>query len=389
MIQRALAPLEGHSFTLSIYFGRNLAKRYDRLSMQLFNLFRAPLLRASFIREKEWRLQTISIISMSDVPDAHHDFLIQAATDFFAVPQRVAKRKKNFRYKLAILCNPEDKTPPSDARALRKFIKAAEQVDMGAKIIGKDDINRLAEYDALFIRETTWVNNHTYRFARRAEAEGLVVIDDSQSIVRCTNKVYLAELMRRHSLCIPRSLIVHRENVRDVLNHLSLPLVLKQPDSSFSAGVSKVETERDLREQTRSLLNKSELIIAQEYLPTEFDWRVGVLDQQPLYVCKYFMAKEHWQIVDYQRSGKIEEGPVETLAVEEAPEKVVKTALRAARLIGDGFYGVDLKVIKNKCYVIEINDNPSIEAGYEDAVLKDDLYLTVMRVFRNRIEATH
>jgi glutathione synthase/RimK-type ligase-like ATP-grasp enzyme len=58
-------------------------------------------------------------------------------------------------------------------------------------------------------------------------------------------------------------------------------------------------------------------------------------------------------------------------------------------LIGDGFYGVDLKVIKNKCYVIEINDNPSIEAGYEDAVLKDDLYLTVMRVFRNRIEATH
>jgi glutathione synthase/RimK-type ligase-like ATP-grasp enzyme len=61
---------------------------------------------------------------------------------------------------------------------------------MEPELIEKEDYGRLAEFDALFIRETTGVNHHTYRFARRAEAEGLVVVDDPQSILKCTNKVY-------------------------------------------------------------------------------------------------------------------------------------------------------------------------------------------------------
>lgn len=43
-IQRSLGPLQSDEFTLSVYFGRNLAKRYERLSRQLFNVFAAPLL---------------------------------------------------------------------------------------------------------------------------------------------------------------------------------------------------------------------------------------------------------------------------------------------------------------------------------------------------------
>lgn len=59
---------------------------------------------------------------------------------------------------------------------------------------------------------------------------------------------------------------------------------------------------------------------------------------------------------------------------------------RAAGLIGDGLYGVDLKVVNGKCHVIEINDNPSIEAGYEDQILKSELYVRIMKVFLDRIE---
>jgi hypothetical protein len=36
--------------------------------------------------------------------------------------------------------------------------------------------------------------------------------------------------------------------------------------------------------------------------------------------------------------------------------------------------------------VVEVNDNPSIEAGYEDALLRDDLYRAVMQVFLDRLE---
>jgi glutathione synthase/RimK-type ligase-like ATP-grasp enzyme len=66
---------------------------------------------------------------------------------------------------------------------------------------------------------------------------------------------------------------------------------------------------------------------------------------------------------------------------------VMHTALKAANLIGDGLYGVDLKVIGDKAYVIEVNDNPSIDHGWEDQVLKRDLYLTIMKSFKKRLDA--
>jgi glutathione synthase/RimK-type ligase-like ATP-grasp enzyme len=64
----------------------------------------------------------------------------------------------------------------------------------------------------------------------------------------------------------------------------------------------------------------------------------------------------------------------------------MKGAMAVANLIGDGLYGVDMKQVGDKAYVVEINDNPNIDSGVEDTLLKDNLYLTVMQVFLKRIE---
>src|SRR6185312_14667474 len=69
-----------------------------------------------------------------------------------------------------------------------------------------------------------------------------------------------------------------------------------------------------------------------------------------------------------------------------APKVVVETALKAANLIGAGLYGVDLKQVGNRVFVIEINDNPNIDAGNEDRVDKTRLYERIIKVFVNRIE---
>jgi glutathione synthase/RimK-type ligase-like ATP-grasp enzyme len=266
-------------------------------------------------------------------------------------------------------------------------MRAADAVGLSTELVQKEDFGRLAEFDALFIRETTGVNHHTYRFARKAVAEGLVVIDDPESILKCTNKVFLAELLEHNKIPTPKTLIVHRGNKDAVLPQLGLPCILKQPDSSFSRGVVKVEEESELKEAMARLLEKSELIIAQEFLPTPFDWRVGIFDRQPLYACRYYMVRRHWQILRRDTSGlKMEEGRFDTLPVEHLPTAVLRTALRAANLIGDGLYGVDLKQDGEKVYVIEVNDNPNIDAGVEDKVLKDEIYLRIMRVMLARIE---
>jgi glutathione synthase/RimK-type ligase-like ATP-grasp enzyme len=211
-------------------------------------------------------------------------------------------------------------------------------------------------------------------------------MDDPNSILKCANKVYMAELLTRHSIPIPRTMIVHRNNADKIITTLGLPCVLKQPDSSFSMGVIKVETEDVLMREVDRLLSDSDLIVAQEYLPTSFDWRVGICDRRALYVCRYYMARRHWQVIKRDEAGNTSEGTVDTLSVGEAPDDVVKMALKAANLIGDGLYGVDLKQIGQKNYVIEVNDNPNIDAGIEDLVLKDALYREIMGIFLKRIE---
>ena len=387
MIQKALKPIIADEFTLSIYFGKNMAKRYDRLSKQLFVQFQAPLLRAQFVRlNNHWNLQAISPISANEILQDHKPFVVSEARKYFEGRGMRGAKKDETRYDLAILRSENESFPPSDEKAIQKFVRAAENLDFYVEVIGHEDYGRIAEFDALFIRETTSVSHHTYRFARRAAAEGLVVMDDPESILKCTNKVYLAELLERHGIPSPKTLIVSEDSSAKIKQELGLPCILKQPDSSFSQGVVKADSEQDLKEKLVSLFNTSDLLIAQEFLPTDYDWRVGILSGEPIYVCKYYMARKHWQIYERSKDGKTYSGKAETLPVSEAPELVVKTALKAARLIGDGLYGVDLKQVGEKVYVIEINDNPSIDSGYEDAVLKDGLYHAIMKDFLRRIE---
>ncbi|OPZ58744.1 MAG: Ribosomal protein S6 modification protein [Deltaproteobacteria bacterium ADurb.Bin510] len=264
-------------------------------------------------------------------------------------------------------------------------MRAAERLGLCPELIDRDAIARLVEFDALFIRETTNVNHPSYRCARKAEAEGLVVIDDPLSILRCNNKVYLAEMLRRHRLPTPQTFTVHHRNRQEVLSRLQAPIVLKQPDSAFSKGVIKAETTADFMRITDELLEKSALIIAQEYLPTSFDWRIGIIDRRPLFACKYYMAPGHWQI--YRREGgQTLAGDYEAVALERVPARVLRLALKAAEPVGAGFYGVDIKEAGGRLAVIEINDNPSVESEVEDGVAGAELYLTVMRVFLERIE---
>ncbi|MBZ0173438.1 MAG: RimK-like ATPgrasp N-terminal domain-containing protein, partial [Phycisphaerales bacterium] len=198
LIQTNLNRIKSDTFELSIYFGRNLAAGHDRLALAIFNAFPAPLLRAKFDRNGAWRLVSVRVLGLADVPESHRPFLIEQAERYL---KRVPKRSKAgppTRFDLAILHDPSDAMPPSNDAALRAFIAAGESVGVSCSLIEKEAYGRIAEFDALFIRETTYVNHHTYRFARRAEAEGMVVIDDPGSIRRCTNKVFLAETMARH-----------------------------------------------------------------------------------------------------------------------------------------------------------------------------------------------
>jgi glutathione synthase/RimK-type ligase-like ATP-grasp enzyme len=369
----------------SIYFGSTQAEHLNKLGLQLFQLVQAPSIRASFSKKNKWLLHSIKPMSLNEVSQADKPLLIASLEKYLL-------RKRDFRpdkkkYDLAILVNPEDKNPPSDDRALKRFYKAALEAGFNTEFITKNDFHQIIQYDALFIRETTNVNHHTFRFAKKAESLGLAVMDDAESILKCTNKVYLHELLNAHKILTPKSHVITEESCQSLPSKMGFPFILKQPDGAFSKGVFKINNLEEFKKIRESMFEKSDLLIAQEFLPTTFDWRVGVVDDQVIYVCKYFMATEHWQIVNWNANKRASrDGEVESIPVDQAPAELLKTALKATSLIGTSLYGVDMKEIDGRFYVIEINDNPNIDAGVEDKILKERLYSIIMEVFLNKIK---
>ncbi len=289
-------------------------------------------------------------------------------------------------YRLAILFDPDNPEPPSNPVAMQKFLQAAAEVGLQTELITPDDLERVPQFDGLFIRDTTYTNHYSYLFSSRAAEEGMAVIDDPDSILKCNNKALQAKLFERHHIPTPRSLVVHRRNTKKIVPTIGLPCVLKLPDSSFSRGVVKVETESALQQELKRMFSQSKMIVAQEYLPTAFDWRIGILDRKPLFACQYLMVEGYWQIIKHEADGSLKEGVTIALPLEEVPQAVVQLALQAANLIGDGLYGVDIKQTGDQFYVIEINDNPNVDAGNEDGVAGDEIYLRIMASLLARIE---
>ncbi len=224
------------------------------------------------------------------------------------------------RYNLAILYDPAEKFPPSDKQALAKFLEVARRMNINAELITEADATRLMEFDALFIRTTTAINHYTFHLAQTAAMNDIVVIDDPESIIRCTNKVYLCELFEKYKIPAPKSRLIFRSNTNtfaQICAELGSPFILKIPDGSFSIGMHKVSDEAELDEALGVMFKQSAIVLAQEFTPTEYDWRIGLLGGEPLFACKYYMAKGHWQIYNHAHDAirRIERAGLDVLLV--------------------------------------------------------------------------
>ncbi|MEO8459791.1 MAG: RimK family protein, partial [Dokdonella sp.] len=345
-------------FGILVYFGETSYPSLEDLARQVFETFPCPILRIEFERERIWQISAIKPAGLHTLSEGQEDGFAQSLDRFSKKIWRKPRTRRKYRFDLAMLVDPSDPMPPSNKRALKNFVDAGKELGIEVDSITRNDYSKLAEYDALFIRETTALDNHTYRFSIKAEKEDMVVIDDPGSILKCTNKIYLYDLMRSRKLPTPRTEILYRDDAKklaELPDLLGFPLVLKIPDGSFSRGIIKVETLDRLKSAADELFQHTALVLAQEYMFTEFDWRIGILNREALYACKYYMSRGHWQIYNHGAKGAAKSGGFETLAVRDAPQDVVKLALKATSPIGDGLYGVDIKQAGDRLAIIEVN----------------------------------
>jgi glutathione synthase/RimK-type ligase-like ATP-grasp enzyme len=378
---------EDTTFDLLFCFGFSQDPRFDAFGRLLFDWYRCPAIEVTITPGKRWKIDRLRARPLAKLGPQEVEFFRESLHRHTERDWRNPRGRAIAKYSLAVLHDPQEELPPSSVGTLKHFQKIAEKRSVAIELITRKQLAELAEFDGLFIRATTSIDSFTYRFAQRARTEGMPVIDDPQSVIRCTNKVYLHELLEAHGVPVPPTvMLAEDEDLAKAERLLGWPMVVKIPDGSFSRGVHKVESAEALKKLSDELYEDTDLLVAQKFMPTKFDWRVGVLDGEPLFVCQYRMARGHWQVIRHGPDG-VKEGGSKTLAVGDAPQRVVEVALKAARAIGHGLYGVDIKESDGAIVVIEVNDNPNLEHGVEDVVGKDEVWTRILDWFIKRIYA--
>ncbi|MBP6917744.1 MAG: RimK family protein [Legionellaceae bacterium] len=388
-VQKILEALKTDELTLNIYFGECVQPDFAALAKKMHDRLPLPLLTLGLIRKQAtWSVKKISVLSSQDIPADQKAFMQQVTQKHLSKKQLdSAPIKKQPYFHLAILIDPEDEFVPSDKGALEKFEEAGDLLGIKVDLIGKNDINLLPKYAGLFLRAVPGVYDFTYQFMRRAEQENLALIDDPQTLIKCNDKVYQAVAFKHHHIQTPHTTIVNKYQQANI--SVTFPCVIKRPDNGFCKDILKADNQKELKKALEQLFKFSDLLVIQSFLPTKFDWRIGVLDRKLLFASRFYMAKNHWQVINWATDGKDAEGEDESLRLKEVPEGVVQIALRACDLIGDGLYGVDIKSCDNEYYVMEVNSVPGIWRGGVDSALGDEIYRQIMTTFLRRMQAKH
>jgi glutathione synthase/RimK-type ligase-like ATP-grasp enzyme len=290
--------------------------------------------------------------------------------------------------KIACFVEKYNFSDPREEAALQNFKRAAEASGQQFSFLFRENIADIPQYNAVFIRATTDPLFTSYIVSKTAQELGLKVIDDPESIKICANKIHQYELFEKHDIPrIPTIFLnkddLHHKKITEIFQKLGKPVVIKAPYTSFSRYVEKAACESSFREVTKRFFKKSDVIAIQKFTPTSFDWRVGVLNNEVLYVCKYMIPKGKWKHGAKLR-GKptVVWGRTDAVEQKDVPPRLCEVALQACSVIGRGLYGVDLKEVGGEFVVVEVNDNPSIYAGYED-LKAPDIYSKIINYLVN------
>ena len=288
-------PTDDEHRTVRLLLGRALGPDPARVARRAFAAWPLPLMEARLVRDAgRWRIYDLAPLALSALSADERG---AAARSLAKMPP--ASSAAPSLPSLAVLWDPTDPSSASSAETLDRLARVGARMGLRVERVRPGDLDRLADHDALFIRTVTGVDQPAWRFATRAEALDMPVIDHPSAIVRCSNKVYLHELLRRAGLATPPTVIFGREadpaaTFARLSERLGTPVVVKVPDGSFSTAVYRITEQADFVARIPPLLERSPLLVAQAYLPTTFDWRVGVLGGAVVWAARDHMVPGHW-----------------------------------------------------------------------------------------------
>ncbi len=214
------------------------------------------------------------------------------------------------------------------------------------------------------------------------------VIDDPQSMIRCTNKVYLHELLEAHGVPVPPTvMLADDDDLVKAERLLGWPMVRQDSRRLVLARRAQGRERRGAEDAVRRHCSRT---------PTSC-WRRNSCRPSSTggsacsTASRCSSASTRWRAATGRSSstGRTARGKAarRRFAICDAPPRVIDAALKAARAIGPGLYGVDIKETDGAIVVIEVNDNPNLEHGVEDLIGKDEIWTRILNWFIKRIDA--
>ncbi len=321
-----------------------------------------------------------------DLIEAWYDDGGKALRMTLPVPSTPGRHARSRRQdKILIVTGGASALSPSCPGSIRSFQRALESVGVEGEIRDLKFADDTAA-DAAFLRTFTQVGGPAHRLAQRFERAGKPVLDRPASILRGCDKVHQAMILGRAGLPTPITRLVSS------LGHLDAavraignwPIVVKDPAGAFCTGIEMADGPDSLAEAVMRRMAASGSAVLQEFVPTPFDWRIGVLDGQALFAARYWMAPGSWKIRE-EANGESRWGRAEGIALSAVPTVVLAVATTAARAMGPGLWGLDLKVGPAGPIIIEVNDNPNIDDDVEAA--SDRVWSRLAQWFRCAIDS--
>ena len=149
-------PDGGHDVTdvsLLVYFGQTGHAPLADIARQVFEAFPCPILRIEFERQRVWRIGAIKAVGLNTLDEAQEDAFAAALDAFSRKIWRKPRARRQFRYDIAMLHDPNEALPPSNKRALKKFIEAGYPVIQGSARFRTKDKAYLGNGDTIEFRK--------------------------------------------------------------------------------------------------------------------------------------------------------------------------------------------------------------------------------------------
>jgi len=253
-----------------------------------------------------------------------------------------------------------------------------------SKITISDTGEDIANFGLVYFRTST-VYGHAYvsaTIAQYLEDRNVDFIDHAVNLCPDPAKLYQYIKLVDNNIAIPKTIFMLPTKMAQayerLVAELGLPFILKDTKGSRGNNNFLIETKLEFNRYVHQANDLGVWLIAQQYIPNDFDYRLLVLGGQIALAIKRIRADNLTHLNNYSQGGR-----AEVIDMEELPSSFLNNAVASTKLLRLQVAGVD--IIQDKktklWYCLEVNQAPQVYSG----AFVDEKQAAIVRYLTQRL----